>query len=127
MGAAPAWRLALPLGGFFALFFVAPLALLLAVSVQADRQMTGALGLSQYAAFFGDTLNLSTLGATLLVGAKATLLCLVAGYPLAYFAVHAPARLRPLTTLCRRAADRHQRRRAHLRLDRDPWAQRHRQ
>lgn len=81
--AAPAWRLAAPLGAFFALFFLAPLALLLVTSVQAERQMTGGLGLGQYTAFFGDTLNLVTLGSTLLVGAKATLLCLVAGYPLA--------------------------------------------
>ena len=94
--AAPAWRLALPLGAFFALFFLAPLVLLLVTSLQADRQMTGSLGLGQYGAFFADTLNLSTLGATLLVGLKATLLCLVAGYPLAYLAVHAPPRLRPV-------------------------------
>ncbi len=94
--AAPAWRLAIPLGGFFALFFLAPLALLLLTSAQADRQMTGGIGLGQYAAFFADPLNLSTLGATLLVGLKATLLCLVAGYPLAYLSVHAPPRLRSL-------------------------------
>jgi putative spermidine/putrescine transport system permease protein len=92
--AAPAWRLAAPLGGFFALFFLAPLALLLVTSVQADRQMTGSLSLVQYAGFFSDTLNLQTLGSTLLVGVKATLLCLVAGYPLAYLCVQAPARLR---------------------------------
>ncbi len=94
--AAPSWRLAAPLGGFFALFFLAPLALLLATSVQADRAMDGSLGIGQYAAFFADTLNLATLGSTLLVGVKATLLCLVAGYPLAYLSVHAPARLRSL-------------------------------
>ena len=94
--AAPAWRLAAPLGAFFALFFLTPLVLLLVTSLQADRQMTGSLGLAQYAAFFADTLNLATLGATLLVGLKATLLCLVAGYPLAYLSVHAPRRLRPV-------------------------------
>jgi putative spermidine/putrescine transport system permease protein len=93
---APPWRLAAPLCAFFILFFVAPLALLLATSVQTGRSMTSGLGLSQYAAFFADRLNLETLGATLLVGVKATLLCLVAGYPLAYLSVRAPARLRSL-------------------------------
>jgi putative spermidine/putrescine transport system permease protein len=89
MAGAPAirsreWRLALPLAVFFALFFIAPLALLLWTSVQADRRMTGGLALSQYAGFFGDRLNLEVLRDTLLVGAKATLLCLIAGYPLAW-------------------------------------------
>ena len=51
--------------------------------------MTGGFGLMQYAEFFGDSLNLSVLGSTLLIGVKATLLCLVAGYPLAYLATRA--------------------------------------
>jgi putative spermidine/putrescine transport system permease protein len=92
--AAPAWRLAAPLGAFFALFFVAPLALLIVTSLQASRAMNGGLGLVQYADFFSDGLNLSVLGGTLLVGVKATLLCLVAGYPLAYASMRAPPRLR---------------------------------
>ena len=58
--------------------------------------MTGAFGWRQYAEFFGDGLNLSVLGGTLLVGAKATLLCLFAGYPLAWLAVRAPPRLQSL-------------------------------
>ena len=89
-----AWRLAGPLGGFFALFFLAPLALLVATSLQVDRQMSGRLGFAQYSAFFVDGLNLSVLGATLLVGVKATLLCLVAGYPLAWLSMQAGPRLR---------------------------------
>ncbi len=39
--------------------------------------MTGGLGLNQYAAFLGDRLNLDVLSDTLLLGVKATLLCLV--------------------------------------------------
>ncbi len=78
------WALALPLALFFLLFFAAPLGLLISTSFQAERQMTGALGLNQYAAFIADTLNLSVLGDTLLVGVKATALCLIAGYPLAW-------------------------------------------
>ncbi len=88
------WRLAAPLALFFALFFVAPLLLLVATSLQADRTMAAGLGLSQYGGFFADSLNLSVLGGTLLVGVKATLLCLVAGYPLAYLSLRAGPRLR---------------------------------
>lgn len=87
-------RLALPLGLFFALFFIAPLALLLVTSLQSDRAMTGTLGLVQYTDFFSEALNLSVLGATLLVGLKATALCLLAGYPLAYVSMRASPRLR---------------------------------
>jgi putative spermidine/putrescine transport system permease protein len=87
-----AWRLAIPLAAFFVLFFLAPLGLLIVTSLQTPA----GFGLTQYAAFFGDTLNLSVLAGTLLVGAKATLLCLVAGYPLAWLTTHAPVRLRPL-------------------------------
>ncbi len=86
------WALALPLAGFFALFFVAPLGLLVSVSFQAERQMAGGLGLGQYAAFLSDTLNLSVLGDTLLVGVKATALCLVFGYPLAWLSTRVSAR-----------------------------------
>ena len=90
------WRLALPLTLFFALFFVAPLILLIWISFQASRQMTGGLGLNQYVAFFGDTLNLSVLVDTLLLGVKATVLCLIAGYPLAWLCTRVSARLQAL-------------------------------
>jgi len=90
------WKLAVPLTAFFALFFVAPLLLLLWVSLQANRQMTGGIDLSQYAAFLGDGLNLSVLWDTLLVGVKATALCLVFGYPLAWLCTRVSARLQAL-------------------------------
>jgi len=90
------WRLALPLALFFALFFVAPLLLLIWISFQADRQMTGSLGLAQYAAFLADRLNLQVLIDTLLLGAKATLLCLIGGYPLAWLYTRVSARLQAL-------------------------------
>lgn len=86
------WALALPLAAFFALFFVAPLGLLVAISFETERQMTGALGLGQYAAFLTDGLNLAVLRDTLLVGAKATLLCLLFGYPLAWLSTRVAAR-----------------------------------
>ncbi len=90
------WRLALPLAGFFALFFVAPLALLIWTSFLPNRQMTGGLGLVQYFAFFGDSLNLAVLRDTLLVGVKATALCLFAGYPLAWVCTRVSPRLQSL-------------------------------
>lgn len=86
------WALAVPLAAMFALFFIAPLGLLVSISFQADRQMTGALGLGQYSAFLGDSLNLAVLRDTLLVGVKATALCLVLGYPLAWLCTRVPAR-----------------------------------
>lgn len=86
----------MPLTLFFALFFVAPLILLIWISFQASRQMTGGLGLNQYAAFFGDKLNLSVLADTLLLGVKATVLCLIAGYPLAWLCTRVSARLQAL-------------------------------
>ena len=86
------WALALPLAAFFALFFVAPLGLLVAISFETERQMTGTLGLAQYAAFLTDGLNLAVLRDTLLVGAKASLLCLLFGYPLAWLSTRVAAR-----------------------------------
>lgn len=90
------WRLALPLAAFFALFFVAPLVLLIGISFQATRRMTGGLGLNQYAAFLGDRLNLEVLSDTLLLGVKATILCLIFGYPLAWLCTRVSARLQAL-------------------------------
>ncbi|MBS0245476.1 MAG: ABC transporter permease [Proteobacteria bacterium] len=90
------WRLALPLTLFFVVFFVAPLFLLIGISFQAERRMTGALGLNQYTAFLGDRLNLEVLGDTLLLGVKATLLCLIFGYPLAWLIARVSARLQAL-------------------------------
>lgn len=90
------WRLALPLTLFFVVFFVAPLFLLIGISFQAERRMTGALGLNQYAAFLTDRLNLEVLADTLLLGVKTTLLCLIFGYPLAWLITRASARLQAL-------------------------------
>jgi putative spermidine/putrescine transport system permease protein len=90
------WQLALPLAIFFAIFFVAPLILLFWISVHTDRQMVGGLGLNQYAAFLGDRLNLEVLINTLLLGVKATLLCLFAGYPLAWLCTRVSARVQAL-------------------------------
>ena len=90
------WQLALPLALFFLAFFVAPLALLIGISFYVDPKMTGGLGLDQYEAFLGDRLNLSVLVDTLLLGVKATALCLVFGFPLAWLITRVSARLQAL-------------------------------
>ncbi len=90
------WLLAVPLSAYFTLFFVAPLLLLIGMSLQANKQMTGGIGLAQYTAFLGDTLNVAVLHDTLLVGVKATLLCLLFGYPLAWLCTKVSARIQAL-------------------------------
>ena len=85
------WPLALPLAALFVAFFVAPLLVLAGVSLYAEPAMRS-LSLAQYAKFFGDTFNLSILWATLLLGVKATLVCLLFGYPIAWICARAPAR-----------------------------------
>lgn len=87
------WLLALPLATFFLLFFAAPLLLLLGISLQADPQMDGAPSLAQYTAFLSDKSNMRVLFDTLMVGVKATLLCLFFGYPLAWLCTRVSARL----------------------------------
>ena len=89
------WQLVLPLGGFFALFFMAPLFLLAVISFHSDPQMQD-WGVNQYGHFFGDTLNLSVLWETLLLGVKATLLCLVIGYPLAWICARSGPRVQAI-------------------------------
>lgn len=81
--------LALPLAGFFALFFVAPLAILVLVSFYTDTTLSQ-FGLAQYARFLLDPFSLNVLVSTLWLGIKVTLVCLLLGYPLAWTFVRAP-------------------------------------
>ncbi|MEJ1160156.1 ABC transporter permease [Prosthecomicrobium sp. N25] len=94
----PDIRLALPLGGFLAAFFVAPLAVLLLLSLQADPKGS-AYGLTQYAAFLGDVFSLKVLGSTLLLGLEVTAACLVFGYPVALAYTRVGPRLKSLIIL----------------------------
>src|SRR4051794_25534226 len=77
------WRLALPLAAFFLLFFVAPLIVLAAVSLLTGLD-SRTLSLVQYARFLGDRFSLGILLDTILLGAKATLVCLLLGLPFAW-------------------------------------------
>jgi ABC-type spermidine/putrescine transport system permease subunit II len=94
-GVGPDWLLLLPLGAFFALFFAAPLVVLLLVSL-SDGLALGHFDLAQYAKFLGDAFSLSILVDTLVLGVKATAVCLLFGLPLAWVCVHAGPRLRGL-------------------------------
>ncbi len=78
------------------IFFVIPLVLVFAISFGQRGTYGGvrwALTLDNYARFF-DPLYLRIFGRTLLVALTTTLLCLVIGYPLAYFIATRPPRRR---------------------------------
>jgi putative spermidine/putrescine transport system permease protein len=91
-------KLAAPLAGFFALFFVAPLLILLYVSLQADPGMTRMSGL-QFARFLFDPFSLGVLGRTLWLGVEVTILCLLLGFPLAWAYVRGPSWSQPVLIL----------------------------
>lgn len=91
-------KLAAPLAGFFTLFFIAPLAILLYVSLATDTAMAG-FGLAQFGRFLLDPFSLGVLGRTLWLGVEVTLLCLVMGFPLAWVYVKGPGWLRPAIIL----------------------------
>ena len=82
-------KLALPLAAFFVVFFLAPLAILLFVSLYTDTSMS-AMGLAQYAKFLLDPFSLGVLAHTLWIGVEVTALCLLFGFPLAWAYVHSP-------------------------------------
>ena len=81
-------KLVLPLAALFVAFFVAPLCVLIALSLSTDAEMH-AFTAASYVKFFTDAFNYSILWATLLLGVKATLLCLLLGYPIAWVCARA--------------------------------------
>jgi putative spermidine/putrescine transport system permease protein len=90
--------LALPLAGFFALFFLAPLGLLILVSFYTDTSMTH-FGLTQYARFLLDPFSLQVLASTLWLGVEVTALALLLGFPLAWIHTRAPRWAQGILTL----------------------------
>jgi len=84
-------RLLLPLAALFVAFFIAPLCVLVVLSLSPGPELRPTT-LAQYAAFFGDAFNYSILIDTLLLGVKATLVCLAFGYPIAWVCARASAR-----------------------------------
>ena len=85
------WPLTLPLAALFVVCFVAPLCVLLALSLHVGPGML-APSLAEYVKFFGDTFNLGILWSTVWLATKATLVCLLFGYPIAWVASRAPPR-----------------------------------
>jgi len=90
--AAERW-LVLPLVAFALACFVAPLAVLVAVSLHADNELH-VWSLAQYARLLGETFTLRILGDTMWLGVESTIVCLIFAYPLAWIAVRASARMR---------------------------------
>jgi putative spermidine/putrescine transport system permease protein len=90
MGASES-KLVLPLAALFAVFFVAPLFVLAVLSLHGEIEMTS-WTLANYVQFFTDWFSYSILIDTLLLGVKATLVCLMFGYPFAWLCARANAR-----------------------------------
>ena len=88
-------RLALPLAAFAIVCFVAPLAVLVAVSLHADNELK-VWSLAQYGRLFSDAFTLRILLDTLWLGVKSTLVCLLFAYPLAWLIGRASPRMRSL-------------------------------
>ena len=84
-------RLVLPLAALFVVFFVAPLCVLVAMSLSTGAGLSGWTP-AYYIKFFTDPFNYSILWSTIVLGVKATLVCLVFGYPIAWIASRAGAR-----------------------------------
>lgn len=76
-------RFATPLAAFFVVFFLAPLLLLLFISLHNDTALAE-FGFSQYGKIFTEGFALPILADTLWLGVQVTLLSLVLGYALAW-------------------------------------------
>jgi putative spermidine/putrescine transport system permease protein len=84
--------LALPLAALFVAFFIAPLIVLIVLSLHGEAAMT-TWTFANYLKFFTDPFNYSILWATLLLGVKATLVCLAFGYPIAWLCARSGPRM----------------------------------
>jgi putative spermidine/putrescine transport system permease protein len=85
-----------------AVFFAAPLALMLAISVsrQSFGQLEWTVTFHHYARFFSDGFYLGVLADTLWLGVSVTAASLVLGYPLAYHLARTRSRWKPLLIVC---------------------------
>jgi putative spermidine/putrescine transport system permease protein len=79
----------------FVVFFVAPLCVLIALSLHAEAAMR-TWTLANYVKFFTDSFNYSILFETLLLGVKATIVCLLFGYPIAWVCSRSSERLQSI-------------------------------
>jgi putative spermidine/putrescine transport system permease protein len=90
----PGWPWLLPALGFFLVFYVVPLAQMLWRSV-SDK----GLGLQHYEQIFASDIYINVLISTMKVGVMVAVLCLIVGYPLAYFLSHLSGRWLMLTMI----------------------------
>jgi putative spermidine/putrescine transport system permease protein len=94
----PSLLLASPLTLFFLAFFVAPLLILVFVSLHDNAEMTR-IGVSQYVKFLTDPFSLGVLGHTLWLGVEVTATCLLLGYPLAFLYVRCRTGIQAVLTV----------------------------
>lgn len=92
------WRLAAPLGLAYIAFFVAPLLLLIAISLFEDNELTR-LGLVQWAKFFGDPFYVGVVWRTIELGILTVLAATLFAYPVALVFYEAPPWARRLMLL----------------------------
>jgi putative spermidine/putrescine transport system permease protein len=84
-------QLALPLAALFVAFFVAPLAVLGALSLYAEPELK-TLTFEHYVRFFADRFNISILLGTLWLGVLATGICFLFGFPIAWICARSSPR-----------------------------------
>ncbi len=91
----PQWALATPLGLAYAVFFAAPLLLLLWVSLHNDNELTQP-GIANWIKFLGDPFYVGVVFKTLKLGLLTVLAATVLSYPLAIVYFEASERIRKL-------------------------------
>ena len=84
-------RLVLPLAAIFVVCFIAPLCVLIMLSLSADQAIRPTT-LAHYVKFFSDPFNLGILADTLMLGVKATAVCLLFGFPIAWICARSSPR-----------------------------------
>jgi len=87
--ALPGWLLALPALAFLLAFFVLPL---FDNSIRSFVDAEGNLTVTRYITLLSDPFYLRIIGETLLLSGGVTLICVVIGYPVAYFLVRKAGR-----------------------------------
>ncbi|MBJ6134910.1 ABC transporter permease [Ochrobactrum sp. Q0168] len=87
--ALPGWLLVLPALAFLLAFFVLPL---FDNSVRSFVDTEGGLTLARYATLLTDPFYLRVIGETILLSGGVTLICVIIGYPVAYFLVRKAGR-----------------------------------
>lgn len=87
--ALPGWLLALPVLAFLLVFFVLPL---FDNSIRSFVDTEGGLTFTRYITLLSDPFYLRIIGETLLLSGGVTLICVVIGYPVAYFLVRKAGR-----------------------------------